>query len=55
MAALRALVIVGVFVGVLCFVSGTGRGGPVVAGIFLVVGIPMLVATLRDGARRDDR
>jgi hypothetical protein len=55
MAALRALIIFAVFIGVVCFVASTGRGGSVMAGIFIVVGIPMLIATLRDGLRKDDR
>jgi len=52
--AVRGLLLLIVFLGVLAFVSSTGRGGPVMAGLFAFAGIPLFLIALRAMSGREN-
>jgi len=53
-SAVRGVILLAVFIAVVAFVSSTGRGGPVMAGIFAFLGIPFLLIALRALAGREN-
>ena len=52
--AARSTIAFAVIIVVIAMAASSGRGGPIIAGLFLVVGLPAVIALLRGAAGRDD-
>lgn len=52
--AVRSTVALAVIIVVIAMAASSGRGGPIIAGLLLVVGLPAIIALLRGAAGRDD-
>lgn len=52
--AARSTIALAVIIVVIAMAASSGRGGPIIAGLFLVVGLPAIIALLRGAGGRDD-